>query len=68
MLLTEYRIKKIIAPTYACLRVDLSDRSTETPCVVTGQCNDCRSKNIRDICGCPDLALGIHLFLTVNRA
>lgn len=40
-----YRIRKIIAPTHARLRVELGGRPMETPCVVTGRCSDCRSRD-----------------------
>lgn len=40
-----YRIRNIIAPTHARLRVELGGQPIKTPCVVTGQCGDCRSRD-----------------------
>jgi hypothetical protein len=40
------RIKNIIAPTHFRIRSgELGGRKRETPCVATGKCNDCRSKD-----------------------
>jgi hypothetical protein len=40
------RIKNIIAPTHFQIRSgELGGRKRETPCVATGKCNDCRSKD-----------------------
>lgn len=38
-----YRIRKLIAPTHARLRVELGGKPLKTPCVVSGQCTDCRA-------------------------
>lgn len=41
-----HRIKSIIAPNHIRIRsVELGGRKVETPCVATGKCNDCRSKD-----------------------
>jgi hypothetical protein len=40
-----YRIRNLIAPTHARLRVDLGGHPLKTPCIATGQCGDCRSKD-----------------------
>lgn len=40
-----HRIRNIIAPTHFHVRASLGGRKRETPCVVTGECNDCRSKD-----------------------
>jgi hypothetical protein len=38
------RIKNVIAPTHFHIRSgELGGKKRETPCVATGQCNDCRS-------------------------
>jgi hypothetical protein len=40
------RIKNIIAPTHFRIRCgEMGGRNRETPCVATGKCNDCRSKD-----------------------
>jgi hypothetical protein len=40
------RIKNIIAPTHFRIRSgELGGRKRETPCVATGKCSDCRSKD-----------------------
>ena len=40
------RIKNIIAPTHFRIRSgELGGRKRETPCVATGKCNDCRSRD-----------------------
>jgi hypothetical protein len=41
-----YRIRNIIAPNHIRIRtVELNGRRFETPCVVTGKCHDCRSRD-----------------------
>jgi len=40
-----HRIRKLIAPTHARLRVELGGKPSKTPCIVTGQCTDCRSED-----------------------
>jgi hypothetical protein len=41
-----YRIRNIIAPNHVRIRaVELGGMRRKTPCVVTGECNDCRSKD-----------------------
>ena len=40
-----HRIRHIIAPTHFQIRAALGGRKRETPCVVTGECNDCRAKD-----------------------
>lgn len=40
-----HRIRHIIAPTHFKIRASLGGRKRETPCVVTGECNDCRAKD-----------------------
>ena len=39
------RIRNVIAPTHFLIRASLGGRKRETPCVATGECNDCRSKD-----------------------
>jgi len=40
------RIRKIIAPNHIRIRtVELGGRRVETPCVVTGECSDCKVKD-----------------------
>ncbi len=39
-----HRVRNIIAPNHLRIRsVELGGRKRKTPCVVTGECNDCRS-------------------------
>lgn len=39
-----YRIRNIIAPNHFRIRtIELGGRKRETPCVLTGECNDCRA-------------------------
>lgn len=40
-----HRIRHIIAPNHFKIRASLGGRKKETPCVVTGECNDCRAKD-----------------------
>jgi L-lactate utilization protein LutB len=40
-----HRIRHIIAPNHFKIRASLGGRKRETPCVVTGECNDCRAKD-----------------------
>ena len=40
-----HRIRNIIAPNHFKIRAALGGRKRETPCVVTGECNDCRAKD-----------------------
>jgi hypothetical protein len=40
-----HRIRNIIAPNHFKIRASLGGRKRETPCVVTGECNDCRAKD-----------------------
>lgn len=40
-----HRIHHVIAPSHFRIRATLGGRKRETPCVVTGECNDCRSKD-----------------------
>jgi len=41
-----HRIRKVIAPNHIRIRaVELGGRRVETPCVVTGECSDCRAKD-----------------------
>ncbi|MBA4423913.1 MAG: lactate utilization protein C [Syntrophus sp. (in: bacteria)] len=40
-----HRIRNIIAPTHFQIRAALGGRKRETPCVVTGECSDCRTKD-----------------------
>lgn len=39
------RIRNVIAPTHFHIRASLGGRKRETPCVATGECNDCRTKD-----------------------
>jgi hypothetical protein len=40
------RVRNVIAPNHIRIRaVELGGRRPETPCVVTGRCSDCRSKD-----------------------
>jgi len=39
------RVRKVIAPAHFHLRCDLGGKKRETPCVATGECADCRSKD-----------------------
>ena len=42
---SQQRIRNIIAPTHFRIRSgELGGRKRKTPCVATGVCNDCRSK------------------------
>lgn len=38
------RIRKVIAPNHFQIRAGLGGRKRDTPCVLTGECSDCRSK------------------------
>jgi len=41
-----HRIRKVIAPSHIRIRaVDLGGRRVETPCVITGECSDCRVRD-----------------------
>lgn len=41
-----YRLRNIIAPNHLRIRtVELGGRKRNTPCVVTGKCNDCRAED-----------------------
>ena len=40
-----HRIRHIIAPNHFKIRASLGGRKRETPCVVTGECHDCRAKD-----------------------
>jgi len=41
-----HRIRNVIAPSHIKIRtVELGGRRFETPCVIKGECNDCRSKD-----------------------
>lgn len=40
-----HRIRNVIAPTHFHIRASLGGRKRETPCVATGECNDCRAKD-----------------------
>ncbi len=41
-----HRIRKVIAPNHMRIRaLELGGKRTEIPCVTTGACNDCRSKD-----------------------
>jgi len=43
-----YRVRNVIAPSHIRIRgVELGGARSETPCVVTGKCSDCRSKDRR---------------------
>jgi hypothetical protein len=40
------RLRKVIAPNHIRIRaVELGGRQFETPCIVTGECNDCRVRD-----------------------
>lgn len=39
------RIRTVVAPTHFHIRASLGGRKRETPCVATGKCNDCRTKD-----------------------
>ncbi|MDP1992442.1 MAG: lactate utilization protein [Syntrophales bacterium] len=40
-----HRIRHIIAPNHFKIRASLGGRKRKTPCVATGECNDCRAKD-----------------------
>jgi len=41
-----HRVRNVIAPNHIRIRaVELGGRRVETPCVITGECNDCRAKD-----------------------
>ena len=40
-----HRIRHVIAPNHFKIRASLGGRKRETPCVVTGECHDCRAKD-----------------------
>lgn len=40
-----HRIRNIIAPNHFKIRASLGGKKRETPCIVTGECNDCRAKD-----------------------
>ncbi len=62
-----HRIRTLIAPSHFHIRDELGARKRRTPCVATGECNDCRAEdrgcNVFTIIEGKPASVDLHVFL-----
>jgi hypothetical protein len=62
-----HRIRTLIAPNHFRIRDELGARKRRTPCVATGECNDCRAEdrgcNVFTIIEGKPASVNLHVFL-----
>ena len=62
-----HRIRTLIAPSHFRIRDELGARKRRTPCVATGECNDCRAEdrgcNVFTIIEGKPASVNLHVFL-----
>ena len=62
-----HRIRTLIAPNHFRIRDELGGRKRRTPCVATGECNDCRAEdrgcNVFTIIEGKPASVNLHVFL-----
>ena len=62
-----HRIRTLVAPSHFRIRDELGARKRRTPCVATGECNDCRAEdrgcNVFTIIEGKPASVNLHVFL-----